>query len=216
MINQTYYIYLHHRLDTGEVFYVGKGTRTNNKQYGRAYSRHTRSKLWTSVAAKAGYSVAIIADFFDEADAFCLERQLISQHGRRHLVAGPLVNMTDGGEGMSGHVPSAQTKAKRRSSMIGRILSQITRDRISASLRGEKHPLFGKTRSAETRRRQAASGKGIRLGGKSPLAKAVIDKVTGAVFPSTRDAAVHFDINRSTLAHKLCGQRRNDTMMEYA
>ena len=33
----TYFIYVHRRDDTNEVFYVGKGTRTQTKQYSRAY-----------------------------------------------------------------------------------------------------------------------------------------------------------------------------------
>jgi len=46
-----------------------------------------------------------------------LERQLIARYGRRDLGLGPLVNGTDGGDGMSGHFPSAETRARRSASI---------------------------------------------------------------------------------------------------
>lgn len=214
MIN-TFYIYVHRRLDNGAVFYVGKGTRTDAKKYQRAFELKRRSRFWEFVALKAGCAVELVADFFDEADAFRFERYLISAYGRREC-GGTLVNMTDGGEGMSGHHPSAATKAKLIASMTGREIPAEVRAKISASLKGERHPLYGKKRSDETRRRQSASGKGIRLGGKSPVAKSVIDRATGRIFPSTRDAAEYFGLKMRYLSAQLAGERRNKTTLEYA
>ena len=214
-MTNTFYIYLHRRLDTGDVFYVGKGTRSDSHQYQRALEVKRRSRLWRFVASKAGCSVELVADFFAESDAFTMERELIAFHGRRDTGRGSLVNMTDGGEGMAGHVPSDSTRAKRRASMVGREVPLDVRAKISASLSGARHPLFGTKRSEETRLRQSVAGKGIRLGGKSPVAKAVIDKATGRVFPSTRDAAQFAGLTMRNLSRQLAGERRNKTTMEY-
>jgi len=49
------YIYLHRRNDTGEVFYVGKGTGK------RATETHSRNSHWHNVVNKAGFTAEIIA-----------------------------------------------------------------------------------------------------------------------------------------------------------
>lgn len=212
---KTYYIYQHRRADTGEIFYVGKGTRTKANGYQRAFELKRRSRFWNFVASKVVVSVEVVADFFLESDAFILESALIAQFGRRDKGLGCLVNMTDGGEGMSGNAPTEATRAKRKVSMTGRTLPEEVRRKISASLSGERHPLFGKTRSDETRQRQSASGKGIRKGGKSPVAKKVIDTVTGREFPSTRDAAEFLGLKMRYLSAQLAGERNNKTTMRY-
>ena len=113
MIEPTYFIYLHRRNDTGEIFYVGKGTRTSKKQYERAYVIEKRSAFWSAIVAKAGHAVELVADFFHEADAFALERDLIAAYGRR-ADGGILCNLTLGGDGSSGLHPSLETRAKLR------------------------------------------------------------------------------------------------------
>lgn len=211
-----HYVYIHKTATTGEVFYVGKGTKFTGKGYARGFEIKRRSKFWESVASKYGVVVEIVSDFDDEVRAFDLERELISIHGRRDIGTGTLVNMTNGGEGMSGHRQSKETIEKKRKSMIGKHTPDHVRKKISDSLSGERHPFYGKSRSEETRRRQSMSGKGIRLGGKSPVAKAVIDTSTGRVFPSTRDAAEFLGIAMCTLSHKLSGIRPNNTSFRYA
>lgn len=210
-----FYIY-GHRTDAGETFYIGKGTHTKAKKYARAYEMKRRGRMWLAVAAKHGCHVEIIATFASEPEAFAFERELIAKNGRRSNGTGTLVNMTDGGEGMAGHQQSAATKAKRRLSMVGHKTPAETRARISAALSGEKHPLYGKRRSAETRARQSAGGKGKRLGGLSTSAKRVVDTASGTVYPSVRDAANHSGIRMRYLSAQLAGERTNKTSMRYA
>lgn len=57
-----------------------------------------------------------------------------------------LTNATDGGEGMCGHVPSEET-----------------RRRMSAAVSGEKHPNWGKQRSATTRAKVGAAHRGRKV-----------------------------------------------------
>jgi hypothetical protein len=74
------------------------------------------------------------------------EIDLIASLGRQDMGKGPLLNLTDGGEGTA-----------------GRIYSNNTRRKISeshADLSGEKHPSWGMKRSEETRKRIGAKSKG--------------------------------------------------------
>ena len=83
------YIYLHRRNDTGEVFYVGKGTGK------RAWKKQDRNEHWHRVVNKAGYTVEIIAKGLTDAEAYWVEPLLIEAYG------GPtkLTNVHDGGGG---------------------------------------------------------------------------------------------------------------------
>ncbi len=103
-----FYIYVHKRATDGKVFYVGKG---KNKRYCRF---DNRSKLWLNIVNKHGLIIDIVKDKLQEWYAFELEYELIALHGRRDVDKGFLVNHTDGGEGMSGHVVTEDQKAKMR------------------------------------------------------------------------------------------------------
>lgn len=52
-----------------------------------------------------------------ERAAFDEEIRLIALHGRKNLGTGTLYNLTDGGEGTSGHIPSKETLAKRSATL---------------------------------------------------------------------------------------------------
>lgn len=103
-----FYVYvLWADLPTGPVpFYVGKGTRSR-------YSAHWRrddlkADTWCSrVIRKLRWSgtsilVSFTARGLSEADAHRIEMDTIARLGRRQHRTGPLVNHTDGGEGVSG------------------------------------------------------------------------------------------------------------------
>ncbi len=123
-------VYRHRRLDTNEVFYVGIGL----KEY-RAYNKHNRKKHWHNIVDKCGYIVEIVAKDLDYEDAKELEMLLIETYGRRLNNTGPLVNITEGGEGTKGmffkHTP--ETIAKMSQSRIGHNVSKETRLKISAN-----------------------------------------------------------------------------------
>lgn len=101
-----FYVYLHRKKTTGEVFYVGKGSGR------RAYDRRGRSRWWKSTVEKHGYIVEIYMDCLQEWYAFELEKDLISLYGRRDKGEGSLVNACDGGEGNSGAIHTPERKAQ--------------------------------------------------------------------------------------------------------
>lgn len=116
-----YYVYLHRKADTGEIFYVGKG------QGNRHSINKNRNKHWQNVANKHGYISEIIAFFDDEGEAFVVECEQIYYY---RIIGIKLTNLTDGGEGTSGHSKSEESKAK---------------------MRGKNNPMFGKTHTLENK-----------------------------------------------------------------
>ena len=92
-MNNVYYVYVHRRNDTNEVFYVGKG---KNR---RAYSKTGRNQHWCNIVNKHSYSVEIMEKELSGDSAFDLEKELIKfyrDNGHK------LANISDGGEGASG------------------------------------------------------------------------------------------------------------------
>lgn len=151
----------------GEPFYVGKG------RGGR--SRHLDSKrnpIFKNIVAKiklTGSSPTIVHmhDGLTEEEAFALERSEIAKYGRRDF-GGLLCNMTDGGEGMSGYSPSAETRAKMAAANANRVVSDETRAKIGESRVGKTHSeearakirLVAGNRSEETRAKMSAAQTG--------------------------------------------------------
>ena len=89
-----FYVYLHRKASTGEVFYVGKGC-------GRRAWSTNRGGLWRRVVAKHGFRVEFVQTGLLEWAAQEMEVGLIALYGRRDLGHGCLINMTDGGDGWS-------------------------------------------------------------------------------------------------------------------
>jgi hypothetical protein len=109
------YVYQHNRKDTGEVFYIGIGSDVGG-EYTRAYNKHRRSQYWHNIVDKSGYTVNIILDDISWGEACYTEQYLITYYGRKNKGRGPLVNLTDGGDGGYGriYVISEETKQKLR------------------------------------------------------------------------------------------------------
>jgi hypothetical protein len=92
-----FYIYAYLRED-GTPYYVGKGKdgRVNSKQ--RTVPKPTvenRIVIWNE-------------NISDEKEAFELEKHYIALYGRKDNNTGILRNRTDGGEGVSGRVPTEE------------------------------------------------------------------------------------------------------------
>ena len=94
ILNDIFYVYLHIRKDTNEIFYVGKGKKD------RASSKAGRNNYWNKIVKKAqGFTVKFMAVKLMEHEAFNLEKKLILQFRNAGL---KLANITDGGDGVSG------------------------------------------------------------------------------------------------------------------
>lgn len=108
-----YYVYLHIKSTDGIPFYVGKGLKE------RAYSPAHRNKFWHNTVNKYGFDVILLEDGLTEADALDREKYWIKRIGRRDLGNGTLVNMTDGGDGLSNRKMSKEFREKCSKKMTG-------------------------------------------------------------------------------------------------
>lgn len=225
MTSLYFYVYVHRRSDTGEIFYVGKGSWSKRKAYGRSHSPENRNPLWKRIVDKSdGYfQVEIVGRFFDECDAFTMERDLISWYGRRDTGSGRLANLTDGGEGAVGRIVSEKSirkrietcKAKPRRDdyvppMLGRRHTEEAKAAISAATSGTNNKMFGQTHSSDTRAKMSEKSRANRA-----TAKKVVDDSTGVVYMSARDAAAAIGIPRGTLAARLSGYVSNKSSLRY-
>lgn len=100
-----------------EPFYVGKGT--GNRLYKHLYKQSLKKDSFKNRKIKKilfeGYDLKqyiLKIDNLTEEDAFDLEIELINKIGRYNLNEGPLINLTDGGEGISGYSHNEETKEK--------------------------------------------------------------------------------------------------------
>jgi hypothetical protein len=150
-----FYVYVHYRNDTLQPFYVGKG---NGKRY---MSKHSRNKHWKNIVNKVGFTPMIIENFLTEEKSFELEKYYIQHFGRNNLC-----NMTDGGDGMSGHIPTEQTrkkisqgrmgkthneKTKKKMSEIKWNMTKETKKKISESKKGKIYSIEHKKKISESR-----------------------------------------------------------------
>ena len=94
ILNDIFYVYVHIRKDTEQIFYVGKGKKC------RASSKRGRNPYWNNIVNKAkGFVHKLIAIKLSESEAFLLEKKLIKQYRELGF---ELANITDGGDGVSG------------------------------------------------------------------------------------------------------------------
>ena len=117
-MNCEYYVYLHLRED-GTPYYCGKG---KNK---RAYRKG------------APKNIKLVATHLYEHEAFTLEKRLIKLYGRKDLGTGILNNRTDGGEGSSGAVRSAEVRLRISTAKKGIKPSEEHRKNLSKARTGK-------------------------------------------------------------------------------
>ena len=139
-MNNVFYVYLHRRKTDNKVFYVGKGKGK------RAYSKASRSQWWNSVADKHEMTVEIVFDNLSEDDAFQIEKDTILEF---RYFEHPLVNLTDGGEGMSGYKPYEEQRKRVSEKMQGREITAEHRLKISESNKGKKRTEVQRKRMSE-------------------------------------------------------------------
>lgn len=206
------HVYRHVRLDNNEPFYIGISSDYN---YNRAYSLAGRNKYWNNIVNKTDYRVDIVMDNLTWDEACEKEIELISLYGRKDFNIGPLVNKTNGGDGLCGVLVSSETRLKMSKSQSKRKfnpLSSETKYKISQSHIGKKF-------SKEHRDKIVKSNTGqIRVsmsGGNNSRARMVIDNNTGIYYDCIKDAAFAIGIKYKTLYAYLTDACKNKTNMSY-
>jgi len=164
-----YYCYRHIRLDKNEPFYIGVGETKKGNTFRQIYERALtlkRNKFWRNIAKKCKYEVEIIFESEFRKVIFEKEREFIKLHGRRDLGLGPLVNHTDGGDGISNI--SEVTRARMRKAKENYIpwnkgLTKETDERVRNNALQTSISCKGRTFSKETLEKFSKARKGKKL-----------------------------------------------------
>ena len=149
------YVYRHVRLDKNEPFYIGVGTGRN---YKRARKRGTqRNDIWNRIVAKTPYEIHILMDNLTWLQACEKEKEFILLYGRKDLGTGPLLNLTEGGDGRFGHLISEETRKKMsvsiKKAMANVVQSKEQREAVRKNIiEAQKNPEFVKKRIEGIRR----------------------------------------------------------------
>ena len=130
-----YYTYAYLREDK-TPYYIGKGK--GNRLYKRG------SRVFAPPKDKS--RIIYLKQNLTEGEAFKHEIYMIAVLGRIDLGTGILHNRTDGGDGVSGYIPSEETRKK-----------------ISVATKGKNHPMYGKTLSDETKRKISEKTRGKKI-----------------------------------------------------
>jgi len=127
-----FYTYIYYDPSRGnEPIYVGKGV--GKRVWSHLYSKQKTpfvNRLQFMIKNGNKPTVGIYAGF-DEELAHLVEMELISKFGRKDLGKGPLLNLTDGGEGQTGLIHTTETKRKMSESHLGIPRSEDTKQKIS-------------------------------------------------------------------------------------
>ena len=138
------YVYVHLKADSGEPFYIGMG-----KTAGRIWNMDRRSKFHKNTVNKHGVRAWGIANNLPWETAQWWEVRWI----KALRDAGyELVNHTNGGDGINGHVMSDLARAKMSAAKIGKKQSPEYIAKRVAPLIGRKQPRDAIERGAAARR----------------------------------------------------------------
>jgi hypothetical protein len=152
-MSELFYVYEHIRNDTNEIFYVGKGSGD------RCYKKIGRNQHWHNIVNFAGFNVRKIAEDISEESALAFEVERIKELREQGI---PLVNYTDGGDGVSGYKHTDEARAKMSEKKTGVKLepfSEEHKQKMSKAAMGINNPMYGKEITDEHRARLVASAK---------------------------------------------------------
>ena len=158
-----YYIYAYIR-DDNTPYYIGKG---KNKRY---LAKHR-------IKTPNGKKIIIMESNLSEVGALALERFYIRWYGRKDTGTGILRNMTDGGDGTSGHKKTVTNvtktllseKSKRNTNWLGKKHTENTKEKISNSNKGKPKSEEHKRKLSESNKGKTSNRKGVKLSEETKL-----------------------------------------------
>lgn len=140
------FIYTLSHPETNEVRYVGKTIKSLNARLRRHISDSEREDnyrtKWIRSLIKRGLKpkIEILECCLEENWQECEKYWIMMLR----FLGVRLINATDGGDGMSGHLHNEETKAKISRSRIGMVFSEETKRKLSLSHIGKRHTIEAK------------------------------------------------------------------------
>jgi hypothetical protein len=133
-----YYVYVYkdpRPTKNQQVVYVGKGTGDRDLSHWSRGSHNKPLQDFLSHLRQRGLEPIRqrILETLDEAEAFKKEIELIALYGRRNIGTGTLFNLTDGGEGLSGAVKTAEHKQNDKNNSLKNWADPVYREKVIAS-----------------------------------------------------------------------------------
>jgi len=208
------YVYGEYSFDY-EPFYVGKGKRKRLLIHKESAAlerglKSRKSRLICKIKKETG-SDPIVKKYkeeLSESEAFDLEIKMIKVIGRYDLGLGPLSNLTDGGDGVSGYTQKPEHIKKRADANRGKKRSKEFKKRMSENymgeqnpmfgVRGEDNPNFGKSRSEEIKRKVSESLRGnVPWNKGKPMSKEQREKHAGFFAPKKHSAETRKKMSES-------------------
>ena len=144
---------------THEPFYVGKGRFKRIKD--TFYDKSPFKKKKIDKLKSKGVDILALKLFesLSNSEAVQIERYLISLIGRRDNMLGPLVNLTDGGEGRLNSPHTDEVKSKiseaKKGKGVGRKHSQQTIELMSQKQSGENNGFWDKKHTDAVKKEQS-------------------------------------------------------------
>lgn len=238
------FTYENYRFDF-EPFYVGKGCRKQyiihlkeSKVNFKDGNQHKFNKIRS--IQKEGFNPIIIKykESLSEKESLDLEINMIMNIGRSDLKEGPLTNLTDGGEGLTGYIFKEETKKfisrlqkgrphseehiqKIREALIGKPLNEETKSKISQSRKGkclgDQNHFYNKRHTSESKIKMSISHKNLSIKTRIKMSLAKKDK------PSNNKGKKQFEeFKKKTKESKLIyfsnpenRERHREIMLDY-
>lgn len=161
-----YYVYAYLRKSDLTPYYIGKG---KDKRY---KGRHTVN------IPPDDSRIVFLETHLTNVGACALERRYIEWYGRKDLGTGILRNLTNGGEGPSGYVHTAETKAILSALAKGKSKPPRTKEHMDRILEARKDCVV----SDETRAKMSATRRGKPSGRKGmPMTNETCEKISLAL-----------------------------------
>jgi group I intron endonuclease len=190
MHKEGHYLYLisstlNDRVYVGITSKLNKRINTHSYYMWKGVGYGYKSHLYAS-AKKYGlskFTFSLVSIFDNREDLNKAEIDLIAKYKSDGV---PLYNLTNGGEGSLGWIPSDETRDKMSAAKKGKYT-------------GENHPNYGKTPSAEARDKMSAAKKGKYTGENSPMYGKTFSAETRAKMSEAQKGKTYTDETRAKL-----------------
>lgn len=201
------YLVYKHTSPSGKV-YIGITYKTIQERKNDGYGHNARFRNAVKKYGWDNFTHEIVADNLALEEAHRLEKELIAEAHSTDRNKGYNIS-PGGGSPFKGLKHTEATKAKISKANKGRVVSLETRQRLSLSLKGklngDKNPMYGKPKSAETIQKQYESHRNQM----KPIDQLDMDGNLLATYESINSAARAIGTTKQNIRSCLIGKSRH-------